>query len=138
MSLAMLLLVACSGGQDVVGVSAGDDAVAGNGASSDDAVSDDDDGPASGDSIVEQLRSNAAQFEYTVGEHGGTFTFATISEPLTFNLAISTDASSSGVLGYLFEGLTETSWLTDRVEPALVLCPRTLVGVRVHPLGGGF
>ena len=24
-----------------------------------------------------------------------------------------------GVLGYLFEGLTETSWLTDQVEPAL-------------------
>ena len=24
-------------------------------------------------------------------------------------------ASSSGVLGYLFEGLTETSWLTDEV-----------------------
>ena len=50
---------------------------------------------------------------------GGTLTLATISEPLTFNLAISTDASSSGVLGYLFEGLTETSWLTDQVEPAL-------------------
>ena len=68
---------------------------------------------------MEQLKRNADQFEYTVGEHGGTLTFATISEPLTFNLAISTDASSSGVLGYLFEGLTETSWLTDRVEPAL-------------------
>ena len=101
MSLAMLLLVACSGGQDAVGVSA------------------DDDGPASGDSVVERLKRNADQFEYTVGAHGGTLTVATISEPLTLNLAISTDASSSGVLGYLFEGLTETSWLTDRVEPAL-------------------
>ena len=44
---------------------------------------------------------------------------ATVSEPLTLNPAIANDASSSGVLGYLFEGLTETSWLTDRVEPAL-------------------
>ncbi len=70
-------------------------------------------------SIVGQLRSNAEEFEYTTGEHGGTLTFATISEPLTFNLAISNDASSSGVLGYLFEGLTETSWLTDQVEPSL-------------------
>ena len=70
-------------------------------------------------SIVDQLRNNAEEFEYTTGDHGGTLTFATISEPLTFNLAISTDASSSSVLGYLFEGLTETSWLTDRVEPSL-------------------
>ena len=70
-------------------------------------------------SIVGQLRSNAEEFEYTTGEYGGTLTFATISEPLTFNLAISNDASSSGVLGYLFEGLTETSWLTDQVEPSL-------------------
>ena len=69
--------------------------------------------------MVEQLRRNAEEFDYTVGRQGGSLTLATISEPLTFNLAISTDASSSGVLGYLFEGLTETSWLTDQVEPAL-------------------
>ena len=69
--------------------------------------------------VVEQLRMNAEQFEYSIGNHGGELTFATISEPLTFNLAISTDASSSGVLGNLFEGLTETSWLTDEVEPSL-------------------
>ena len=69
--------------------------------------------------IVAQLRKNAEEFEYTIGKRGGTLTFATISEPLTLNLAIANDASSSGVLGYLFEGLTETSWLTDRVEPAL-------------------
>ena len=70
-------------------------------------------------SIVDQLRKNAEEFEYATGKHGGTLTFATISEPLTFNLAIANDASSSGVLGYLFEGLTETSWLTDQVEPML-------------------
>ena len=69
--------------------------------------------------VVDQLRMNAEQFEYSIGKHGGDLTFATISEPLTFNLAISTDASSSGVLGSLFDGLTETSWLTDEVEPAL-------------------
>ena len=68
---------------------------------------------------MDQLKINADQFEYTIGTPGGTLTIATISEPLTFNLAIANDASSSGVLGYLFEGLTETSWLTDRVEPAL-------------------
>ena len=68
---------------------------------------------------ISQLRQNAENFEYTIGNPGGTLTFATISEPLTLNLAIANDASSSGVLGYLFEGLTETSWLTDEVEPAL-------------------
>ncbi len=71
------------------------------------------------DSVVDRLKENADGFEYTIGKHGGALTSATISEPLTLNLAISTDASSSGVLGYLFEGLTETSWLTDEVEPLL-------------------
>ncbi|WP_420623195.1 ABC transporter substrate-binding protein [Candidatus Poriferisodalis sp.] len=69
--------------------------------------------------IVDQLHRNAAEFEYAIGGHGGTLTLATISEPLTFNLELSNDAGSSGVLGYLFEGLTETSWLTDEVEPLL-------------------
>ena len=75
--------------------------------------------PAAQDSTVEQLRKNVAEFEYAVGKHGGTLTSATVSEPLTFNLSIANDASSSEVLGYLFEGLTETSWLTDQVEPLL-------------------
>ena len=69
--------------------------------------------------IVERLTQNAEEFQYTIGKRGGALTVATISEPLTLNLAISTDAGSSGVLGYLFDGLTETSWLTDHVEPSL-------------------
>ena len=71
------------------------------------------------EALVALLRQNAADFTYTVGSHGGSLTIVTISEPLTFNLAISNDAGSSNVLGYLFEGLTETSWLTDEIEPAL-------------------
>ena len=69
--------------------------------------------------IVARLRRNADTFEYAIGKHGGTITYATITEPLTFNLAIAHDAGSSSYLSYLFEGLTETSWLTDEVEPAL-------------------
>ena len=69
--------------------------------------------------IVDQLRKNAEEFEYTIGKAGGVLTSATISKPLTFNLAIANDASSSGVLGYLYDGLTEISWLTDQVEPQL-------------------
>ena len=70
-------------------------------------------------SIVEQLRANADAFSYDIGTYGGTITTATIGKPLTFNLALSNDAYSSGLLSYLFEGLTETSWLTDQVEPLL-------------------
>ncbi len=69
--------------------------------------------------IVDELRRNAADFSYEIGTHGGALTLATISEPLTFNLALSNDAGSSNVLGYLFEGLTETSWLDDAIEPEL-------------------
>ncbi len=69
--------------------------------------------------IVEELRRNAESFSYEIGVHGGTLTVATISEPLTFNLALARDAGSSGVLGYLFEGLTQTSWLNDEIEPLL-------------------
>ena len=69
--------------------------------------------------IADELRLNAENFEYAIGQPGGTLTFATVSNPLTFNLALANDASSSGVLGYLFEGLTEVSWLSNEVEPAL-------------------
>ena len=75
--------------------------------------------PDTQDTTVDRLKKNAEGFQYAIGKQGGTFTVATISEPLTLNLALSNDASSSGVLGYLFEGLTEISWLTDQVEPAL-------------------
>ncbi len=69
--------------------------------------------------IVAQLTRNAEAFEYSVGRYGGSLTYTAIGDPLTFNPALSTDSSSSGVLSYLFEGLTEVSWLTGEVEPGL-------------------
>ena len=75
--------------------------------------------PADEGAVVARLGENADEFEYSIGERGGSLTSATISEPLTFNLALANDAGSGAVLGFLFEGLTETSWLTDEVEPAL-------------------
>ena len=75
--------------------------------------------PGSPDTIADRLRANADAFAYTIGRPGGTLTVATVSDPLTLNLAIATDSASVGVLQYLFEGLTETSWLTDEVEPVL-------------------
>ena len=69
--------------------------------------------------VVPQLMRNAEEFEYTIGQRGGTLTYTTIGDPLTFNPALANDSSSAGVLGYLFEGLTEGSWLTGEVEPGL-------------------
>ena len=77
------------------------------------------DEPTAAGDIVNELRSNAEEFAYEIGTHGGALTLATISEPLTLNLALSNDTGSSNVLGYLFEGLTETSWLDDEIEPLL-------------------
>ena len=83
------------------------------------ATSGDSDSPAADEGVVARLGANADAFEYESGEYGGTLTFATISEPLTFNLALSNDAGSSGVLGYLFEGLTDISWLSGEPQPNL-------------------
>ncbi|MDE0290121.1 MAG: ABC transporter substrate-binding protein, partial [bacterium] len=69
--------------------------------------------------LIARLRENAERFEYAIGVPGGTLTIATISEPLTFNRALANDTGSTGILGYLFEGLTDTSWLTNHVEPGL-------------------
>ena len=68
---------------------------------------------------VAELQANAEAFEYTVGTRGGSVTYSTIGGPLTLNLALANDSSSTGILGYLFEGLTETSWLNNQVEPSL-------------------
>ena len=68
---------------------------------------------------IARLERNASAFGYEVGVPGGAINYASIGGPLTFNLAIATDSGSSSVLGYLFEGLTEISWLTNEVEPAL-------------------
>ena len=75
--------------------------------------------PGESQDVVAALRSNADGFEYEVGRFGGELTFATIGEPLTFNLALANDAPSSDVLGYLFEGLTDISWLTGEPQPNL-------------------
>ncbi|MDE0207491.1 MAG: ABC transporter substrate-binding protein [Candidatus Tectomicrobia bacterium] len=75
--------------------------------------------PGSPGTIADRLRANADAFQYIIGQPGGTLTVATASEPLTLNLALANDGYSSNVLGYLFEGLTEASWLTDEVEPVL-------------------
>ncbi len=75
--------------------------------------------PALRSATVAELQANAEAFEYSVGMPGGSITYSTIGGPLTLNLALANDSSSSGILSYLFEGLTEVSWLTNQVEPSL-------------------
>ena len=69
--------------------------------------------------VITLLQLNAEEFQYTVGRHEGALTVATIAEPLTFNLVVAKDASSSGVLGYVFEELTEIPWPSDEAGPLL-------------------
>jgi peptide/nickel transport system substrate-binding protein len=54
-----------------------------------------------------------------VGKHGGTLTTSMISDPKTFNYAMSTEQSSSTPLSFVFEGLAEINGITGKVQPAL-------------------
>jgi peptide/nickel transport system substrate-binding protein len=54
-----------------------------------------------------------------IGRYGGTLVNAGIGEPRTFNPVVVTDSATGGVLGLIFEGLVEASYLTGDIEPAL-------------------
>ena len=69
--------------------------------------------------LIERLRRAESAFFYDIGTYGGRVTYATISEPLTFNYPLAADSGSATYLSYLYEGLTEASWLTNEIEPAL-------------------
>ena len=69
--------------------------------------------------LIERLRRAESAFFYDIGNYGGRITYATISEPLTFNYPLAADSGSATYLSYLYEGLTEASWLTNEIEPAL-------------------
>ena len=69
--------------------------------------------------ILIQLRRNAQEFDYAIGQRGGSLAITTLGGPLTFNPALANDSSSGSILGYLFEGLTDVSWLTGKVDPGL-------------------
>lgn len=48
-----------------------------------------------------------------------TLYLSTISDPKSFNLIISNETSTSSVLGFLFEGLTERNGITREIKPCL-------------------
>jgi peptide/nickel transport system substrate-binding protein len=53
------------------------------------------------------------------GRFGGTFLDAQVSDPRTFNPILVQEATSSGPIGNLFEGLVEDNGETTETEPAL-------------------
>ena len=116
---ALFVATACGDDDDDAATPAATESAAAETASPEPAAEAETQAPARGGSTIDRLEANATAFEYRAGTFGGTLTLATISDPLTFNLAIANDASSSGVVGYLFEGLTQVSWLTNEVEPSL-------------------
>ena len=54
-----------------------------------------------------------------IGQAGGTFLDSQVSDPRTFNPVIAQETSSTGPLGYLFDGLVEDNGETTETEPAL-------------------
>ena len=70
-------------------------------------------------SLLQRLKRNADEFEYAIGKPGGSIKTASTAEPLTFNPVSARDYVSKFILGYVFEGLTEISWLTAEAKPAL-------------------
>lgn len=59
------------------------------------------------------------QAEGEIGKPGGTLTYASQGDPKTFNTVLVKESTSGVVLGYVFDGLTETNGITTKVEPAL-------------------
>ncbi|MDI6794456.1 MAG: ABC transporter substrate-binding protein, partial [bacterium] len=53
------------------------------------------------------------------GSYGGTLVLSTISGPKSFNDIIAKETSTTGAIGYLFEGLTKTDGVTTEVVPCL-------------------
>ena len=54
-----------------------------------------------------------------IGRSGGTFVVTNISDPRTFNFLVAQETSSTGPLGYMFEGLVETNRETTEIEASL-------------------
>ena len=59
------------------------------------------------------------------GRYGGTFLDAQVADPRTFNPILVQEASSTGAIGGLFDGLVEDNGETTETEPALAESWRT-------------
>ncbi len=54
-----------------------------------------------------------------IGRYRGKITYSTISDPKSFNAVIAKETSTTGITGYMFEGLTTVDGVTTEVEPSL-------------------
>ena len=69
--------------------------------------------------VPTDLRQNAADFRFEVGQSGGTLTLPMAAEPHTYNPLHVDDAYSGIVISYIHEGLIGISWPNNEIEPAL-------------------
>ena len=57
--------------------------------------------------------------KWEIGKRGGKFVFASISPPKSFNTIVANETSSTVVLGFIYNGLTQTDPVTTEVKPSL-------------------
>ncbi len=68
---------------------------------------------------VEKIQAAALAFPYRRGVHGGELRLNLGDDPQTFNTVLSTDAVTSTLLGWLYEGLLTRNRVTWEIEPRL-------------------
>ena len=59
------------------------------------------------------------EYKPKIGVYGGRLIRSTISNPKSFNPIIAKETSTTAITGYIFEGLTTVSGITNDVEPNL-------------------
>jgi len=65
------------------------------------------------------LETDAGPLTWEIGRHGGQFVYSAISPPKSFNEITSNEASTSEVLGHIYEGLTMSDPVSGEVIPHL-------------------
>ena len=60
-----------------------------------------------------------AEYKPKVGRPGGNLILSSIANPKSFNPIIAQETSTTAITGYIFEGLTRVSGITNDVEPNL-------------------
>jgi peptide/nickel transport system substrate-binding protein len=68
---------------------------------------------------VEEVQRAAEAFVYTRGVHGGELRLNLGDDPQTFNAVLTTDAVTSDLLGWLYEGLIVRDRVTYELKPRL-------------------
>ena len=70
---------------------------------------------------VDQIQAAAEAFPYERGGYGGELRLNLGDDPQTFNAVLSTDAVTTSLLGWLYEGLLARNRVTYALEPRLAM-----------------